>query len=51
MKKLLPIFIFILYCFVATSQERKLKVTNATIVKDSSGTIYPPAIWQALSCR
>jgi thiol-disulfide isomerase/thioredoxin len=49
MKKLLPLFIFILYSFVATSQERKLKVTDETIVKDSNGTIYPPAIWQALT--
>jgi thiol-disulfide isomerase/thioredoxin len=48
MQKLLPLFIFILYSFVATSQEPNLKVTDKTVVKDSSGTIYPPAIWQAL---
>lgn len=49
MKKLLPLFIFFLFSHVATSQERKLKVTNESIVKDSSGTIYPPVIWQALT--
>ena len=40
---------FLLLCFLGLDgQAQNLKVTSQSVVKDSSGTIYPAATWQAL---
>lgn len=46
----MKVFLFLIACIVSfqLSAQKSLKVTDKSIVKDSSGNVYPPAVWRAL---
>ncbi|HEY0355539.1 MAG TPA: TlpA disulfide reductase family protein [Flavisolibacter sp.] len=48
MRALILCFFVFLFTLPAGAQVTSIKITDKTIVKDSSGTVYPIAIWQPL---